>query len=87
MPESTVDAALQLQELVRSGKLSTAQAGEAVRRAHVRGGGVDPKLIAAPVTGDAMKGDAPPLGQILVEAAIIRGPIIRISKLWLSVQI
>lgn len=76
VPESTVDAALQLQELVRSGKLSTAQAGEAVRRAHVRGGGVDPKLIAAPVV-EAIKGEAPPLGQILVEAAIIRGPIIR----------
>jgi|AGTN01.1.fsa_nt_gi hypothetical protein len=76
VPESTVDAALQLQELVRSGKLSTAQAGEAVRRAHVRGGGVDPKLIAAPVV-EAYRGEAPPLGQILVEAAIIRGPIIR----------
>ncbi len=77
VPESTVDAALQLQELVRSGSLSTAQAAEAVRRAHIRGGAVDPKLIAAPVSPNDMKTVAPPLGQILVEAAIIRGPIIR----------
>ena len=77
VPESTVDAALQLQALVRSGSLSTAQAAEAVRRAHIRGGAVDPKLIAAPVSPNDMKTVAPPLGQILVEAAIIRGPIIR----------
>lgn len=77
VPESTVDAALQLQELVRSGSLSTSQAAEAVRRAHIRGGAVDPKLIAAPVSPNDMKTVAPPLGQILVEAAIIRGPIIR----------
>ncbi|MDZ4836921.1 MAG: hypothetical protein SGJ27_24325 [Candidatus Melainabacteria bacterium] len=77
VPESTVDAALQLQELVRSGSLSTAQAAEAVRRAHIRGGAVDPKLIAAPVGPNDSKTVAPPLGQILVEAAIIRGPIIR----------
>ncbi len=77
VPESTVDAALQLQELVRSGSLSTAQAAEAVRRAHIRGGAVDPKLIAAPVSPNDLKTVAPPLGQILVEAAIIRGPIIR----------
>lgn len=77
VPESTVDAALQLQELVRSGKLSTAKAAEAVRRAHIRGGAVDPKLIAAPIKPSDMKALAPPLGQILVEAAIIRGPVIR----------
>lgn len=77
VPESTIDAALQLQELVRSGSLSTAQAAEAVRRAHIRGGAVDPKLIAAPLTPADLKHLAPPLGQILVEAAIIRGPVIR----------
>lgn len=77
VPETTVDAALQLQELVRSGSLSTAKAAEAVRRAHIRGGAVDPKLIAAPLKPSDMKSLAPPLGQILVEAAIIRGPVIR----------
>lgn len=77
VPESTVDAALQLQELVKSGSLSTNQAAEAVRRAHIRGGAVDPKLIAAPLTNADLKTVAPPLGQILVEAAIIRGPVIR----------
>ncbi len=77
VPETTIDAALGLQELVRSGSLSTGQAAEAVRRAHIRGGAVDPKLIAAPVNPADMKTVAPPLGQILVEAAIVRGPVVR----------
>ena len=76
VPETTVDAALQLQELVKNGSLPTAKAAEAVRRAHVRGGAVDPKLINAPVN-EGNEIVAAPLGQILVEAAVIRGPIVR----------
>ncbi len=77
IPESTIDAALQLQELVKNGSLSTSKAAEAVRRAHVRGGAVDPKLISAPLSADSLQAVAAPLGQILVEAAVIRGPIVR----------
>ncbi|MBX9692188.1 MAG: hypothetical protein K2Z81_07385, partial [Cyanobacteria bacterium] len=77
IPETTIDAALQLQELVKTGSLSTTKAAEAVRRAHVRGGAVDPKLISAPVSGESLQAIAAPLGQILVEAAVIRGPIVR----------
>lgn len=77
VPESTVDAALQLQDLVRSGSLSTAKAAEAVRRAHVRGGQVDPALTSINPTEETPSVVAPPLGQILVEAAILRGPILK----------
>jgi len=78
VPQPTVDAALQLQDLVRSGKLPTQKAAEAVRRAHIRGGEVDPALTASrDVQTYAVQGNAPPLGQILVEAAILRGPVLR----------
>lgn len=78
VPQPTVDAALQLQDLVRSGKLPTQKAAEAVRRAHIRGGEVDPALTASrDVQTYSLQGNAPPLGQILVEAAILRGPVLR----------
>lgn len=77
VPESTVDAALQLQDLVRSGSLPTAKAAEAVRRAHVRGGQVDPALTSINPAEENPSVVAPPLGQILVEAAILRGPILK----------
>lgn len=78
VPQPTVDAALQLQDLVRSGKLPTSKAAEAVRRAHIRGGEVDPTLTASPDAQTySVQGNAPPLGQILVEAAILRGPVLR----------
>lgn len=78
VPQPTVDAALQLQDLVRSGKLPTSKAAEAVRRAHIRGGEVDPALTASPDAQTySVAGNAPPLGQILVEAAILRGPVLR----------
>ena len=78
VPQPTVDAALQLQDLVRSGKLPTQKAAEAVRRAHIRGGEVDPALTASrDVQTYSVQGNAPPLGQILVEAAILRGPVLR----------
>lgn len=77
VPQATVDAALQLQDLVRSGSLPTIKAAEAVRRAHVRGGQVDPALTAIRPSEDTKSIAAPPLGQILVEAAILRGPILK----------
>ncbi|MBI1270972.1 hypothetical protein GC174_11120 [bacterium] len=77
VPQATVDAALQLQDLVRSGSLPTAKAAEAVRRAHVRGGQVDPALTSINPSNEASAVVAPPLGQILVEAAILRGPVLK----------
>ncbi|MCB9469776.1 MAG: hypothetical protein H6677_16020 [Candidatus Obscuribacterales bacterium] len=77
VPQATVDAALQLQDLVRSGSLPTAKAAEAVRRAHVRGGQVDPALTSINPSNEASSVVAPPLGQILVEAAILRGPVLK----------
>lgn len=78
VPQLTVDAALQLQDLVRTGALPTAKAAEAVRRAHVRGGQVDPAITAiGRQARESLQNIAPPLGQILVEAAILRGPVLR----------
>lgn len=77
VPQSTVDAALQLQDLVRTGALPTIKAAEAVRRAHVRGGQVDPKLTKIVTDEETQSVVAPPLGQILVEAAILRGPVLK----------
>ena len=87
VPQATIDAALQLQDLVRSGSLPTIKAAEAVRRAHVRGGQVDPALTAiGKHKDDSQAVSAPPLGQILVEAAILRGPILK-SALALQNQV
>jgi hypothetical protein len=77
IPEATLEAALQLQELVRSGSLGTRQAAEAVRRAHNRGGELE--QFSASTTKEAGLGkiDAPPLGEILVEAGLIRFVILK----------
>jgi hypothetical protein len=77
IPEATLNAALQLQELVRSGSLGTRQAAEAVRRAHNRGGVVE--QFSASTTKEPGIGqiDAPPLGEILVEAGLIRFVILK----------
>ena len=71
IPDSTIQAALRLQDMVKSGTLSTAQAAEAVRRAHERGGTIDPHYFTASVVDKDVRVNAPPLGQILVEAGLI----------------
>ena len=86
IPDATLSSALQLQEMVRSGALSTTQAAEAVRRAHNRGGALDPNIFSAsPPRDDVrdMKAVAPPLGQILVEAGLIS---IAVLKAALNLQ-
>ena len=78
IPEGTLKAALQLQEMVRSGTLSTRQAAEAVRRAHNRGGEVEQFSASTPTKEPGIaKIDAPPLGEILVEAGLIRFVILK----------
>lgn len=84
IPETTLEAALQLQEMVRNGSLSTTQAAEAVRRAHNRGGEVEQFSPSTPPADSAgVKVNAPPLGEILVEAGLIR---INILKAALNLQ-
>lgn len=76
VPSYTVDAALQLQDLVKHEALSTAKAAEAVRRAHVRGGAVDPAIVNLP-RKEGSRGMCPPLGQILVEAGVVSVSVLR----------
>ncbi len=84
IPQPTLDAALQLQEMVRNGSLSTTQAAEAVRRAHNRGGEVEQfSPSAPPADSTGAKVNAPPLGEILVEAGLIR---VNILKAVLNLQ-
>lgn len=80
VPEPTLNAALQLQEMVKAGSLTSAQAAEAVRRAHERGGKVDPNVFTAtPPRGDISEAKpiAPPLGEILVQAGLITMPVLK----------
>lgn len=71
VPSSTIDAALQVQALVSQGTLSAMKAAEAVRRAHLRGGYVEPENIQSTATNEAIVRVKPQLGQVLVMAGII----------------
>lgn len=74
IPETTLQAALQLQYLVRSGALNSNQAAQAVRQAHSRGGAIEAHWFSAThPAGDPRdaRGLSPPLGSILVEAGLI----------------
>ncbi len=81
IPEPTLDAALQLQEMVKTGSLNPKQAGEAVRRAHTRGGKVDTNTFTATpakkIDSKDIEGTAPPLGQVLIEAGLISVPVLK----------
>lgn len=74
IPETTLQAVLKLQDMVKQGVLKTSQAAEAVRRAHDRGGAIDQHYFTAataPVDPRELRGMAPPLGAILVEAGLV----------------
>jgi hypothetical protein len=72
MPEQTLYAALRMQEFVKAGSFTPSQAAEAVRRAHARGGALDPALDNGPIKPSGEQTVyRPPIGQILVEAGII----------------
>jgi hypothetical protein len=81
IPETTLQAALQLQDMVKNGSLKTTQAAEAVRRAHSRGGAIDQSFFTATpnvvVDPKDTRGVSPPLGQILVEAGLIHPGALR----------
>ncbi|MBS1990929.1 MAG: hypothetical protein JSS83_10455 [Cyanobacteria bacterium SZAS LIN-3] len=72
VPKSTIDSGLQVQVLVSQGTLSPVKAAEAVRRAHLRGGGLDPEEDKSPIRpNDSVVRIKPQLGQVLVMAGII----------------
>jgi hypothetical protein len=70
VPKSTIDSALQVQVLVSQGTLSPVKAAEAVRRAHLRGGAVEPE-ITPPKANEVVVKIKPQIGQVLVMAGII----------------
>ncbi len=81
VPEPTIDAALQLQDMIKAKTLTKAQAAIALRRTHERGGNVDnhipedlsPKILS----GGDTKIQGPPLGQLLVDARILPASILK----------
>lgn len=79
IPERTLLAALRLQELVKRGFLSSAQAAEAVRRSHERGGEGDPdwEKLKTDMTKVEINAIGPPLGQLLVEAGLISSIVLK----------
>ncbi|MBU6450637.1 MAG: hypothetical protein KGS72_02585 [Cyanobacteria bacterium REEB67] len=70
VPKLTIDSALQVQVLVSQGTLSPVKAAEAVRRAHLRGGAVEPE-ITPPKPNEVVVKIKPQIGQVLVMAGII----------------
>jgi hypothetical protein len=71
VPKSTIDSALQVQVLVSQGTLSPVKAAEAVRRAHLRGGGLEPEENAGAIKPNDGVRIKPQIGQVLVMAGII----------------
>jgi hypothetical protein len=72
VPKTTIDSALQVQVLVSQGTLSPVKAAEAVRRAHLRGGGLEPEeSVSAFKPNDGVVRIKPQIGQVLVMAGII----------------
>ncbi len=85
IPQHTLDAALVLQDMVKSGALDTSQAAQALARAHNRSGAFETNIFLAKPNPDARDWAivAPPLGQILLEAGLIN---VEALKLALSLQ-
>jgi hypothetical protein len=79
IPQHTLDAALLLQDMVKSGALDTTQAGDALARAHNRSGAFETKIFLAKPNPNArfLNISVPPLGQILIEAGLINGDTLK----------
>jgi hypothetical protein len=79
IPQHTLDAALILQDMVRSGALDTTQAAKALVRAHNRGGALEANTFLAKRNPDNRELIiiAPALGQILIEAGLINAPALK----------
>lgn len=79
VPKTTIDAALQVQNLVSQGTLSAIKAAEAVRRAHQRGGYVEPENLQTVNPNESVVRVKPQLGQVLVMAGIITAPQLKVG--------
>ena len=73
VPQKTLDVALLLQEMVKSGALDMNQASQTLVKAHNRDGKVDEALFTAKSTHIELSREAPPLGQLLMKAGLLDG--------------
>ena len=75
VPKATIEAALQVQNLVSQGTLSAIKAAEAVRRAHIRGSALEADAADLKLNpGESVVKVKPQIGQVLVMAGIISAP-------------
>jgi hypothetical protein len=73
IPQHTIDGALLLQDMVKSGALNVDVAAEALARAHNRSGAFDTSIFLAKPNPRAreLKISAPPIGELLLKAGLI----------------
>jgi len=73
IPQHTIDGALLLQDMVKSGALSVDVAAEALARAHNRSGAFDTSIFLAKPNPHAreLKISVPPIGELLLKAGLI----------------
>jgi serine/threonine-protein kinase len=76
LPQTTLDAALKVQKLLRAGAITLTQAAEALGRAHLHGGQINVEAAAQvePVSGVVIE---TPVEAILVEAGLITNGVWR----------
>ena len=71
VPEPTIEAALELQSMIKKAQITQAQAAIALRRFHEKGGHVDSHIPEDLSPLSQRKFQGPPLGQLLIDARII----------------
>lgn len=77
LPRSTLEAAVQIQKMLREGTITLAEAASAINRAHVTGGKIDIEKLASPREHTSSLVVDTPLEAVLVEAGLISNAVWR----------
>ena len=77
LPRSTLEAAVQIQKMLREGTITLAEAASAINRAHVTGGEKDIQKLASPREHTSSLVVDTPLEAVLVEAGLISNAVWR----------
>jgi len=77
LPRSTLEAAVQIQKMLREGTITLAEAASAINRAHVTGGEIDIQKLASPREHTSSLVVDTPLEAVLVEAGLISNAVWR----------
>lgn len=77
LPRSTLEAAVQIQKMLREGTITLAEAASAINRAHVTGGEIDIEKLASPREHTSSLVVDTPLEAVLVEAGLISNAVWR----------